>query len=115
MDETLLTTLIEREKEYFDDQEPGSKEYVESQNRLMKLKSQLTDLEKSRTELEESKDVSEKDQKDKLIRNILEGIKVGSGIILPIIGLIGITAVEKDTTFTGSLRGYTSYFMPKKN
>ena len=115
MNKTLLLDLIEREQKYFDNQAPGSEEYVNSQSRLMKLNAQLTDLEKTEADLESGKNAEAKDQKDKLIRNILEGIKVGSGIVLPIIGLVAITAVEKDTTFTGSLRGYTQYFLPKKN
>lgn len=129
MDKTLLLNLIEREQNYFDSQESGSEEYVSSQKRLMNLKSQLTDLEKTETELETAreklditkaelevtKDASVKEDKDRLIRNVLEGVKVGSGIVLPIIGLVAITAVEKDTTFTGSLREYTRYFLPKKN
>ena len=129
MDKTLLLNLIEREQNYFESQKPGSEEYVDSQSRLMKLSSQLADLEKTETELktteeklelskaelEVTKDVSVKENKDRLIRHILEGVKVGSGIILPIIGLVAITAVEKDTTFTGSLREYTRYFLPNKN
>ena len=157
MDKTLLLNLIEREQNYFESQESGSEEYINSQARLMKLNSQLTDLEKTETELEKTgekleitkgeleisrekleitkgeleisrekleltkaelevtKDVSVKEDKDRLIRNVLEGVKVGSGIILPIIGLVAITAVEKDITFTGSLREYTRYFLPKKN
>ena len=111
MDKTLLLNLIEREQNYFDSQESGSEEYVNSQARLMKLNSQLTELEKAEPE----KEASAKDQRNSLIRNVLEGLKVGSGIILPIIGLVAITAVEKDTTFTGSLREYTRYFLPKKN
>ena len=129
MDKTLLLNLIEREQTYFESQKPGSEEYVDSQSRLMKLSSQLADLEKTETELktteeklelskaelEVTKDVSVKENKDRLIRHILEGVKVGSGIILPIIGLVAITAVEKDTTLTGSLREYTRYFLPNKN
>ena len=111
MDKTLLLNLIEREQNYFEDQKPGSEEYVNSQARLMKLSSQLTDLEKSEAE----KEASAKDQKNTLIRNVLEGVKVGSGIVLPIIGLVAITAVEKEITFTGSLREYTRYFLPKRN
>ena len=129
MDKTLLLNLIERQQTYFENQKPGSEEYVDSQARLMKLSNQLADLEKTETELktteeklelskaelEVTKDVSVKENKDRLIRHILEGVKVGSGIILPIIGLVAITAVEKDTTFTGSLREYTRYFLPNKN
>ena len=115
MDKTLLLNLIEREQIYFENQKPGSEEYVNSQTRLMKLNAQLTELEKAEEDLKLSKDTTAKDQKNTLIRNVLEGVKVGSGIVLPIIGLVAITAVEKDTTFTGSLREYTRYFLPKKN
>ena len=111
MDKTLLLNLIEREQNYFESQESGSEEYVNSQSRLMKLNNQLTELEKAEAE----KEASAKDQKNTLIRNVLEGVKVGSGIVLPIIGLVAITAVEKDITFTGSLREYTRYFLPRKN
>ena len=111
MDKTLLLNLIEREQNYFDSQESGSEEYVNSQERLVKLNGQLMELGKAEAE----KEASAKDQKDKLIRNVLEGIKIGTGIILPIIGLVAITAVEKEITFTGSLREYTRYFLPKRN
>ena len=115
MDKTLLLNLIEREQNYFENQKPGSDEYVDSQTRLMKLNAQLTELEKAEEDLKLSKDTTAKDQKNTLIRNVLEGVKVGSGIVLPIIGLVAITAVEKDITFTGSLREYTRFFLPKKN
>ena len=121
MDKTLLMQLIEREKAYFDSLKPDDEEYAKSQTRLMKLNSQLTDLEKteeelekSKAELELSKDTSKKENKDRFIKNIMEGVKIGSGIILPIVGLVGITAVEKEITFTGALREYTRYFLPKK-
>lgn len=115
MDKTLLLNMIEREQIYFKNQKPGSEEYVNSQTRLMKLNAQLTELEKAEEDLKLSKDTTAKDQKNTLIRNVLEGVKVGSGIVLPIIGLVAITAVEKDITFTGSLREYTRFFLPKKN
>ena len=111
MDKTLLLNLIEREQTYFESQKSGSEEYVNSQARLMKLSSQLTDLEKAEAE----KEASVKDQKNTLIRNVLEGVKVGSGIILPVIGLGASTAVEKDTTFTGAVREYTRDLLPNKN
>ena len=121
MDKTLLMQLIEREKVYFDSLKPDDEEYAKSQTRLMKLNSQLTDLEKTEVELEKSKEelelskeTSKKENKDRFIKNIMEGVKIGSGIILPIVGLVGITAVEKEITFTGALREYTRYFLPKK-
>ena len=100
---TLLMELIEREKAHFAEQEVGSDEYCASQRRLMELEKQMAELE-----------VNEHDKKDKVIRNIYEGVKVASGIVVPFVGLVWITATEKETTFTGVLKEYTRYFLPKK-
>lgn len=95
---TLLQGLIEREKKYLAEQETGSEEYVASLKRLMELEKQE----------------SESTKGERMYKNILEGVKVVSGIALPLIGLVCITATEKDTTFCGALRGYTQLFIPKR-
>ncbi len=95
----LLKNAFEKEYAYLLDQTIGSDEYNASLRRLMDIEKQLNDP----------------DKKGKLYRDILEGIKVGSGIVIPIIGLVWITATERDCTFTGTLRDYTKYFLPKKN
>ena len=98
-----LMELIEREKSHLAKQEVGSEEYCASLRRLMDLEKQLAELE-----------VNEHDKKDKVVRNIYEGVKTASGIAIPLIGLVWITATEKETTFTGVLKEYTRYFLPKK-
>lgn len=103
MDETLVMELIEREKAHFAAQTEGSEEYCASQKRLMELEKLLAELK-----------VNETDKKDKVIRNIYEGVKVASGIVVPFVGLVWITATEKDITFCGALKEYTRYFLPKK-
>lgn len=100
---TLLMELIEREKAHFAEQDVGGEEYCASQQRLMELEKHMAELE-----------VNDNDKKDKVIRNIFEGIKTASGIVIPFVGLVWITATEKDTTFTGALKEYTRYFLPKK-
>lgn len=95
-----LLSLIERERAYLEKQAVGSDGYCKSLNRLTELEKQLFELESSK--------------KDRIVRNVVEGVKIGSGVIMPFIGLVWITAVEKDTTFTGALRDYTKYFLPKK-
>lgn len=95
-----LLSLIERERAYLEKQGVGSDGYCKSLNRLTELEKQLFELESSK--------------KDRIVRNVVEGVKIGSGVIMPFIGLVWITAVEKDTTFTGALRDYTKYFLPKK-
>lgn len=99
----LLMEQIEREKAYLARQTIGSDEYCASQHRLMDLAKQVAEL-----------DSEEKEQKGRVIHDIFEGIKIGSGIAIPLIGLVWITATEKDTTFTGVLKEYTKYFFPRK-
>ena len=95
----ILMELQEREKEYLADQEVGSEEYNASLHRIMSLEKQICESPKN----------------DRLYRNILEGIKVIGGVTLPLIGLVWITAAEKDITFTGALKDYTKLLLPKKS
>ena len=91
-----LVSQIEREREYLASLEVGSDEYVKSQERLMKMEQML------------------EERKDRIAKNVLDGVKTASGIALPLIGLVWITAAEKEITFVGALREYTKYFLPKK-
>lgn len=93
----LLMECIERENAYLADQEVGSEEYKASLKRLMDLEKQM----------------SESPKNDRVIRNVIEAVKVGGSIVLPIIGLVCITATEKEYTFTGALKDYTKLFLPK--
>ena len=123
MNETsLLDELIEREKEYLDEQEVGTKEYNDSLKRLTELESKRAERVKffeekeARVEhdmIERVKNYEEK--KARMQQNIIEiGKFVVGGVIIPVVGLVCITATEKDTTFTGALRDYTRLFLPKK-
>ena len=102
--EKMLLELIENERAYFEDREVGTEEYNESLKRLVMLEEKLADLEKFK-----------KEQKDKTAKN---GIDIGKfvlgGLVVPVIGLVCITASEKDITFTGALKEYTRLFIPKK-
>ncbi len=79
-------------------------------------KRKLTKLEIDKFEFEteiKNKQMND-DKKDRLVRTIIEGVKIGTGVVVPIIGLVWITAAEKEITFTGALKGYASLFVPKK-
>lgn len=99
----LLMEQVERERSYLARQTIGSDEYCASQRRLMDLAKQVSEL-----------DSEEKERKGQVIHDIFEGVKIGSGIVIPLIGLVWITATEKETTFTGVLKEYTRYFLPRK-
>lgn len=111
---TLLEKQIEREREYLDKQEVGTEEYNNSTERLNKLEDKLADLEKFESE-NARKDLQMKDEKkDRWFRNINDGVKTVSGIAVPIIGLVIITAFEKNETFTSAAKGIINCFIPKK-
>lgn len=110
----LLMELIEKERLIMQGLEAGSEEYVKSLYRLMDLEKQLAESEKIELDVVLKENDMKEIKKDRLIKNILEGVKVGSSIVIPFIGLVWITATEKDSTFTGTLREYTKYFLPNK-
>ena len=93
---SVLLELIEREREYCESCEIGSKEYVESCERLMKLEGQLA---------------SQKDLKGKFV---IDCVKVGSGIALPVFGWVVITAFEKDDTIITALKKTIDCFIPRR-
>lgn len=111
---TLLCEDIERERNYLHEQEVGSEEYNDSLKRLGALEDKLFDLEKFESETADKNRQAQEEKKDKRNKNIIEGVKIASGIIIPIVGLIGITAQEKEITFCGALKDYVKIFIPKK-
>lgn len=111
---TLLSEQIERERDYLSYQEVGSDEYNASTRRLGELETKLADLEKTEAEaIRKDKQMAE-EKKDRVVKNVLEGVKIASSILLPVIGLVTITAFEKNDTFTSALKGYVNCFLPKK-
>ena len=111
---TLLNEQIERERTYLGDCEVGTEEYNESMKRLNTLDDKLADLEKTEAEAVRKDKQMREDKKDRLVKNVIEGVKVFFGVVTPFIGLVAITAFEKDSTFTSALKGYVNCFVPKK-
>lgn len=110
----LVFEQIERERSYLEKQEVGTDEYGASLNRLISLEEKLAELEHFESESVRKDEQMNDEKKDKKVKNIIEGCKVVAGVVLPLVGLVCITATEKDTTFTGALRDYTRLFIPKK-
>lgn len=96
--------MITREQAYLEKQEVGTEEYNDSQKRLIALQEQLRECEKT--------DI---DSKDRFVKFILEVVKVvGCGIVLPVIGLIAITAQEREISYVGAMKSLLSAFVPGK-
>ena len=94
---TILMEQIERERTFLAGLEPTDEAYDAAANRLLDLEKQLFE------------------QEDRLVDTIINVVKVvGTGIAMPVFGLIWITATEKEGTFRGVLKDYTKYFFPKK-
>ena len=111
----LVMERIQREREYIAKQEVGSEEYNTSMRRLDVLNDKLTELEKNDAEAVAREQQLIVDKKDRFIRI---GVDIGKfiigGVVIPIVGLVAITATEKEASFTGTLRDYTRLFIPKK-
>ncbi len=112
---TMLYGMIDRERDYLDTHEVGTEEYNASLQRLKSLNEQLKEIEEFEADFEAKEKESNEVKKDRLVKNVIEvGKFVVGGVIVPLIGLVCITATEKDCTFTGALKEYTRLFIPKK-
>ena len=111
---TNLCEMRDREREYLLMQDPGSEEYIKSQLRLLDIEKQLHEMDNNDAALVTKTAEVKSERRDRITRNIIEAVKAGAGIVLPLIGLVCITATEKDSTFTGALKDYTKLFIPKK-
>lgn len=111
----LLVKQIEREQRYCDTQEIGTEEYEKSFKRLKVLRDELMEVEKFEADSDrKDRDLSET-KKDHRNKNIIEVVKVvGTGMVMPAIGFVVITAFEKDDSFTTSLKRTLDAFIPKR-
>ena len=103
----VLLELIERERKHCEGLEIGSEKYIASFNRLTKLEEMMVELEKAEHEKDDAK-------KARIIQTILECVKIGCNVTLPLVGYVAILAAEKEITFTGALRDITKCFLPKQ-
>ena len=111
---TLLWKQIKREAAFLELCEVGTEAYNESAKRLNALDDKLADLEKTEAEALRKEKQMHEDKKDRIVKNVIEGVKVFFGVITPFVGLVAITAFEKESTFTSALKGYVNCFVPKK-
>jgi len=99
----IVEEQIERERGYLNQQEVGTDEYNTSLKRLMELEEKLVDLDKVKH-----------DKKDKIVGYVFDGSKIVSGIVVPVFGLVVITAQEREITYTSALKGLIGNFIPGK-
>lgn len=100
----MVEQLIERENKYLAEQSVGTDKYNASLERLNTLEDKLVELDKVKS-----------DKKDRIVKYVLEGVKVGGSIVLPVFGLVVITAQEREITYTSALKSLIGCFIPGKN
>lgn len=110
----LLKEQIEREYTYLMEQGVGTQEYNDSMERLNNLESKMAELEHYDLDAARRDKQFEEERKARKHNLYLEIVKIGTGVGLPLIGLVAITAFEKEDTFTSALKGYVNCFIPKK-
>ena len=110
----LLVKQIEREQRYCDTHDIGTEEYEKSFKRLVTLRGELMEVEKFETETERKKEELVENKKDHRNKNAIEVVKVvGTGIVMPLVGFVVVTAFEKDDSFTSALKRTVDAFIPK--
>lgn len=110
----LLVKMIEREQKFCDGCDADTEEYDRSFERLAKLRKELADLDKAEAELARKERELVDCKKDRFAKNVIEVAKfVGTGIVMPCIGFVVVTAFEKDDSFTSSLKRVVDAFVPK--
>ena len=111
----LLMEKIEREEAYCLKQQIGTDEYDDSFHRLSSLRKELAEIEKTEAENERKVQEMTDAKKDRRVKNTIEAVKVvGTGIVMPCIGYVVVTAFEKDDSFTSALKSVVQCFVPKK-
>lgn len=112
---TLLMKQIKREQTYCDKQEIGSEEYEKSFKRLTVLRDDLMELEKFEADNDRRNRELADTKKDRKTKNVIEVVKVvGTGMIMPCIGFVVVTAFEKEDSFTSALKKVVDSFVPKQ-
>lgn len=111
--ENLLEVEIQDEFEKLSEMEFGSEKHKIAADTLAKLMDRVIEFEKlSQMQMEQEKSRKseedlkrqqmEEDKKDRLIKNILTGVSIGSGIVLTIWGTVVTLNFEKEGTFTST-------------
>ena len=110
----LLMKELERMQQYCDHCNIGTDEYDDAFEKLMKLRKELAELEKIEAENDRKNRELADTKKDRRAKNTIEVLKfVGTGIVMPCIGFVVVTAFEKDDSFTSSLKRTIDCFVPK--
>lgn len=111
----FLMKQLEREQRYCDTHDVGTDEYEKSFKRLVTLREELMDVEKFEADNERKNRELVENKKDHKTKNVIEVVKVvGTGMIMPCIGFVVVTAFEKNDSFTSSLKRVVESFVPKK-
>ena len=114
MKETLMN-LKKREEAYLNAQKVGSDEYNYSMNRLLDIERQLRAIDETEETAKRREKEAKSEHRHRMFDHGIDILKVvGTGILLPVIGLVCMTAAEKEITFRGALSDYTKLFIPKK-
>ena len=99
----VIEEQIERERTYLANQDVGTDNYNASLERLGGLEDKLISIDRNNDE-----------KKDRKIKYAFEAIKISTGVIIPIVGLVVITAEEREITYRSALKGFINYFLPGK-
>lgn len=93
----------------------GSDEYQTAINTTTKLMDKQIEMEKLRTDNEHKLIEMKSEKKDRIVKNVLNGVGIVGGFALTVWGTVYSTKFEQDGSYTTIMgRGFISKLLPKK-
>lgn len=111
----LLYEEIQRELEKLKSMEEGTEEYKNTIDTIAKLTDRLIEIEKAEKESEDKQAQMIEDRKDRLVKNVLNGVGIVLPVVVTIWGTLKSFKFEQEGTITTIMgRGFINKLLPKK-
>lgn len=113
--EQLLREEIQLELEQLKDSEVGTDKHKETVDSVAKLTDRVIEMEKIDVERQTKLKQMDDDRKDRLIKNVLNGLNIGLPLVVLVWGTLKTFEFEKEGTVTTIIgRGIINKLIPKK-
>lgn len=113
--EDIIYEEIEKLKDEMEGLKPDSKEYEAKAKRLDSLMDKAIDMGKFNVEREDKLIQQDEEKKDRMVKNVLQGLGIGLPLLVTIWGTHKSIKFEQEGTITTIMgRGFIQKLLPKK-
>lgn len=107
----LLVAEMQKVQQYADNCLVGTNEYNDAFDKLMKMRKELAELERTSADFDFKDRELKEAKKERRSRNAVEYVKfIGGSIIMPCIGLVAVTKLETEVSFGGAFHKIVDCF-----